>query len=152
MIGEYGETVILDWGLAKVKDEKDEVGQDSDPNAQTVLGVQQVEVAEEARLAVVGDEEVVTAPGHRQDVAPQLHLAGSVLDADVVPALGEEGVLEDADDHPDVEEFIWCKAIEERKARTLAEAGFDMGVDGKDGILMLPLLTKRTGKQYCNPT
>lgn len=35
-------------------------------------------------------------------------------------------------DHPDVEEFIWCKAIEERKARVLEEAGFDMGVDGKD--------------------
>ncbi len=35
-------------------------------------------------------------------------------------------------DHPDVEEFIWCKAIEERKARVLQEAGFDMSLDGKD--------------------
>ena len=35
-------------------------------------------------------------------------------------------------DHPDVEEFIWCKAIEERKARALADAGFDMDLDGKD--------------------
>ncbi|MGQ0825884.1 MAG: vitamin B12-dependent ribonucleotide reductase [Actinomycetota bacterium] len=35
-------------------------------------------------------------------------------------------------DHPDVEEFIWCKATEERKARALAEAGFDMDLDGKD--------------------
>jgi ribonucleoside-diphosphate reductase alpha chain len=35
-------------------------------------------------------------------------------------------------DHPDVEEFIWCKAIEERKARVLQEAGFDMDLDGKD--------------------
>ncbi len=35
-------------------------------------------------------------------------------------------------DHPDVEEFIWCKAIEERKARVLEEAGFDMTLDGKD--------------------
>src|ERR1700704_1807283 len=35
-------------------------------------------------------------------------------------------------DHPDVEEFIWCKAIEERKARALREAGFDMDLDGKD--------------------
>ena len=34
--------------------------------------------------------------------------------------------------HPDVEEFIWCKAIEERKARVLQEAGFDMDLDGKD--------------------
>ncbi|MEI6237508.1 MAG: vitamin B12-dependent ribonucleotide reductase [Candidatus Saccharibacteria bacterium] len=37
-------------------------------------------------------------------------------------------------DHPDVEEFIWCKAIEECKARALAEAGFDMSLDGKDGF------------------
>ena len=35
-------------------------------------------------------------------------------------------------DHPDVKEFIWCKAIEERKARVLQEAGFDMTLDGKD--------------------
>ncbi len=35
-------------------------------------------------------------------------------------------------DHPDVEDFIWCKAIEERKARALAEAGFDMDLDGRD--------------------
>lgn len=37
-------------------------------------------------------------------------------------------------DHPDVEEFIWCKAIEERKARVLKEAGFDMDLDGKDSF------------------
>ena len=35
-------------------------------------------------------------------------------------------------DHPDVEEFIWCKAIEERKARALRDAGFDMDLDGRD--------------------
>ncbi|MCA9327237.1 vitamin B12-dependent ribonucleotide reductase, partial [Candidatus Saccharibacteria bacterium] len=35
-------------------------------------------------------------------------------------------------DHPDVEEFIWCKAIEERKARVLQDAGYDMSLDGKD--------------------
>ncbi len=34
--------------------------------------------------------------------------------------------------HPDIEEFIWCKAVEERKARVLSEAGFEMGVEGKD--------------------
>lgn len=37
-------------------------------------------------------------------------------------------------DHPDVEEFIWAKAIEERKARVLQEAGFDMSLDGKDAF------------------
>lgn len=35
-------------------------------------------------------------------------------------------------DHPDVEEFIWAKAREERKARDLQAAGWDMSLDGKD--------------------
>ncbi len=37
-------------------------------------------------------------------------------------------------DHPDIEDFVWCKAIEERKARVLRDAGFDMDLDGKDAI------------------
>ncbi len=37
-------------------------------------------------------------------------------------------------DHPDIEDFLWCKAIEERKARVLRDAGFDMDLDGKDAI------------------
>jgi ribonucleoside-diphosphate reductase alpha chain len=37
-------------------------------------------------------------------------------------------------DHPDVETFIWAKALEERKARVLQEAGFDMSLNGKDAF------------------
>src|SRR5881397_1674008 len=35
-------------------------------------------------------------------------------------------------DHPDVEEFIWCKAREEEKARVLEQAGYDMSLDSPD--------------------
>src|SRR5216110_3213491 len=35
-------------------------------------------------------------------------------------------------DHPDVEEFIWCKAREEEKARVLEAAGYDMSLDSPD--------------------
>ncbi len=36
--------------------------------------------------------------------------------------------------HPDIEQFVWAKAKEERKARALSEAGFDMGLDGVDSF------------------
>src|SRR6266540_1079368 len=35
-------------------------------------------------------------------------------------------------DHPDIDEFIWCKAKEERKARVLEQAGYDMSLDSSD--------------------
>jgi ribonucleotide reductase alpha subunit len=35
-------------------------------------------------------------------------------------------------DHPDIEEFIWCKAREEEKARVLEQAGYDMSLDSPD--------------------
>ncbi len=34
--------------------------------------------------------------------------------------------------HPDIDEFIWCKAKEERKARVLEQAGYDMSLDSPD--------------------
>ena len=36
-------------------------------------------------------------------------------------------------DHPDVEDFIWCKAHEEDRVRALRSAGFAMGIDGGAG-------------------
>jgi ribonucleoside-diphosphate reductase alpha chain len=39
-------------------------------------------------------------------------------------------------DHPDIEEFIWCKAKEEDKAAALRDAGFDMSIDG-DGFFSI---------------
>jgi ribonucleoside-diphosphate reductase alpha chain len=33
--------------------------------------------------------------------------------------------------HPDIREFIWCKAKEEDKAAALRDAGFDMSIDGE---------------------
>src|SRR6266498_1827995 len=35
-------------------------------------------------------------------------------------------------DHPDIDQFIWCKAKEERKARALESMGYDMSLDSED--------------------
>src|SRR5579863_2516222 len=35
-------------------------------------------------------------------------------------------------DHPDILEFVWCKAREEKKARVLEQAGYDMSLDSPD--------------------
>src|SRR3954466_9613427 len=35
-------------------------------------------------------------------------------------------------DHPDIEQFIWCKALEEEKARVLEANGYDMSLNSDD--------------------
>ncbi|MYJ14363.1 MAG: vitamin B12-dependent ribonucleotide reductase, partial [Acidimicrobiia bacterium] len=40
-------------------------------------------------------------------------------------------------DHPDIAEFVWCKAREERKAQVLSESGFDLSFDGVDSTSLL---------------
>ena len=40
-------------------------------------------------------------------------------------------------DHPDISEFVWCKAREERKAQVLSESGFDLSFDGVDSTSLL---------------
>src|SRR5947207_3266207 len=39
-------------------------------------------------------------------------------------------------DHPNIKDFIWCKAHEEEKAAALRDAGFDMSIDG-DGFFSI---------------
>ena len=39
-------------------------------------------------------------------------------------------VILDAE-HPDIEEYIWCKAKEEKKAQQLIELGYDDSIDGE---------------------
>lgn len=34
-------------------------------------------------------------------------------------------------DHPDIEKFIWCKVLEEKKAKILISAGYDPAIDGE---------------------
>lgn len=64
---------------------------------------------------------------------PVSFMAGADASAGAIKSGGKtrraaKMVLLDAD-HPDVEEFIWCKAVEERKSRVLEEAGMVDGID-----------------------
>ena len=43
-------------------------------------------------------------------------------------------------DHPDIEEFLWCKAIEERKAARAAHAGL-IGAPAHAGLGPAAILT-----------
>jgi ribonucleoside-diphosphate reductase alpha chain len=56
-------------------------------------------------------------------------VAGSIKSGGTTRRAAKMVVL-DAD-HPDVREFVWCKAKEEKKAWALGEAGYDMSLNGE---------------------
>ena len=52
-------------------------------------------------------------------------------------------------DHPDIQEFIWCKAKEEDKAAALRDAGFDMSIDG-DGFHSIQYQNANNSVRVCD--
>src|SRR5437763_1487153 len=55
-------------------------------------------------------------------------------------------------DHPDIEEFIWCKSHEEQKARVLEAAGYDMSLDSPDwASIQYQNANRQLGLGYANP-
>jgi ribonucleoside-diphosphate reductase alpha chain len=56
-------------------------------------------------------------------------VAGSIKSGGTTRRAAKMVVLDS--DHPDVREFIWCKAKEEQKAWALGEMGYDMSLNGE---------------------
>src|ERR1700704_363945 len=56
-------------------------------------------------------------------------VAGSIKSGGTTRRASKMVVLDT--DHPDVREFIWCKAKEEKKAWALGEMGYDMSLNGE---------------------
>src|SRR3990170_2911690 len=56
-------------------------------------------------------------------------VAGSIKSGGTTRRAAKMVVLDS--DHPDIRDFIWCKAKEEKKAWALGEAGYDMSLNGE---------------------
>ena len=56
-------------------------------------------------------------------------VAGSIKSGGTTRRAAKMVVLDS--DHPDIHEFIWCKAKEEKKAWALGEMGYDMSLNGE---------------------
>jgi ribonucleoside-diphosphate reductase alpha chain len=56
-------------------------------------------------------------------------VAGSIKSGGTTRRAAKMVVLDS--DHPDIHDFIWCKAREEKKAWALGEAGYDMSLNGE---------------------
>ncbi len=79
-------------------------------------------------------KEQLTKGGHAS--GPVSFMRGADASAGTIKSGGKtrraaKMVILDAD-HPDIEEFIWCKAKEEKKVRVLEAAGYDMSLDSPD--------------------
>src|SRR5260370_19745560 len=56
-------------------------------------------------------------------------VAGSIKSGGTTRRAAKMVVLDS--DHPDIHDFIWCKAKEEKKAWALGEMGYDMSLNGE---------------------
>ena len=86
--------------------------------------------------AIRGSMERLTGGGVAS--GPVSFMAGADASAGAIRSGGKtrraaKMVLLDVD-HPDIEEFIGCKATEERRSRDLAAAGWDMSLNGDRGL------------------
>lgn len=75
------------------------------------------------------------ASGPLSFMRPADSIAGSITSGGRTRRAAKMVVI--GDRHPDIFDFIWCKAHEEKKARALRDAGFDIGINGADSIGLL---------------
>jgi ribonucleoside-diphosphate reductase alpha chain len=85
-------------------------------------------------LSALREEEAILSGGGRAS-GPLSFMKGFDAFAGVIKSGGKtrraaKMVILNAD-HPDIENFIWCKAKEEQKAHTLVDAGYDSSLDGE---------------------
>ena len=85
-------------------------------------------------LSALREEDAVLSGGGRAS-GPLSFMKGFDAFAGVIKSGGKtrraaKMVILNAD-HPDIEQFVWCKAKEEKKAYTLVEAGYDSSLDGE---------------------
>jgi ribonucleoside-diphosphate reductase alpha chain len=87
-----------------------------------------------SNLSAIREENAVLSGGGRAS-GPLSFMRGFDAFAGVIKSGGKtrraaKMVILNAD-HPDIEQFVWCKAKEEKKAYTLVEAGYDASLDGE---------------------